>query len=105
MLPGLDQGILGGGGVPPMLAGNIFAPSKWYAIPLLEVLVNFSPLVVWTCFRFYLFIFLIGGKRKLMIPPLLAYGPEPAGCFSGKKILLVYCMQKQKFAGISLNSV
>lgn len=25
----------------------------------------------------------IGGKRRLQIPPHLAYGPEPAGCFSG----------------------
>ncbi|KAK4411640.1 Photosynthetic NDH subunit of lumenal location 4, chloroplastic [Sesamum angolense] len=44
VIKGLDQGILGGGGVPPMQ---------------------------------------VGGKRKLHIPPQLAYGPEPAGCFSG----------------------
>lgn len=44
VIKGLDQGILGGGGVPPMH---------------------------------------VGGKRKLHIPPRLAYGPEPAGCFSG----------------------
>ncbi|XP_073156659.1 photosynthetic NDH subunit of lumenal location 4, chloroplastic [Henckelia pumila] len=44
VIKGLDQGILGGGGVPPMH---------------------------------------VGGKRKLFIPPHLAYGPEPAGCFSG----------------------
>ncbi|CAI0554498.1 unnamed protein product [Linum tenue] len=44
VIKGLDQGIFGGDGVPPMH---------------------------------------IGGKRRLFIPPKLAYGPEPAGCFSG----------------------
>ncbi|CAI0429019.1 unnamed protein product [Linum tenue] len=44
VIKGLDQGIFGGGGVPPMH---------------------------------------IGGKRRLLIPPKLSYGPEPAGCFSG----------------------
>ncbi|CAF2146241.1 unnamed protein product [Brassica rapa] len=51
VIRGLDQGILGGEGVPPMRA---------------ETNVLFT-----------------GGKRKLQIPPKLAYGPEPAGCFSG----------------------
>lgn len=44
VIKGLDQGIFGGEGVPPML---------------------------------------VGGRRQLQIPPQLAYGPEPAGCFSG----------------------
>lgn len=45
VIPGWDLGILGGDGVPPMLAG---------------------------------------GKRKLRIPPELAYGQYPVGCYAGK---------------------
>uniref|UniRef100_A0A803KXK1 peptidylprolyl isomerase n=1 Tax=Chenopodium quinoa TaxID=63459 RepID=A0A803KXK1_CHEQI len=52
VIRGLDQGIFGGDGVPPM---QVVKSLNSYA----------------------------GGKRKLRIPPELAYGPEPAGCFSG----------------------
>ncbi|KAE8722354.1 Photosynthetic NDH subunit of lumenal location 4 [Hibiscus syriacus] len=57
VIKGLDQGILGGEGVPPMFVGN-----NLKTMTSLQI----------TC-----------GKRKLQIPPNLAYGPEPAGCFSG----------------------
>ncbi|RZC64638.1 hypothetical protein C5167_008327 [Papaver somniferum] len=26
----------------------------------------------------------VGGRRKLQIPPAVAFGPEPAGCFRGE---------------------
>ncbi|KAH9295268.1 hypothetical protein KI387_038856, partial [Taxus chinensis] len=45
VIPGWDLGILGGDGVPPMLAG---------------------------------------GKRKLRVPPELAYGQYSVGCYAGK---------------------
>ncbi|CAN1224595.1 Photosynthetic NDH subunit of lumenal location 4, chloroplastic [Linum grandiflorum] len=59
VIKGLDQGILGGDGVPPMHVG--LKKRK----PELLILVT-------------------GGKRRLYVPPHLAYGPEPAGCFSGE---------------------
>ena len=70
VIKGLDQGILGGEGVPPMRIGT-----------------NFN----WSILRFFnhdtchllIYLFYPGGKCKLQIPLHLAYGPEPAVCFSG----------------------
>ncbi|KAK7268403.1 hypothetical protein RIF29_21101 [Crotalaria pallida] len=38
-----------------------------------------------------------GGKRKLKIPPMLAYDPEPAGCFSDHADLRFNC---RTYAGL-----
>lgn len=77
VIRGLDQGILGGEGVPAMQVGMILRTTDG----LMVVLV----LCIYLCYLMEMSncCFFAGGKRKLKIPPRLAYGPEPAGCFSG----------------------
>ena len=61
----LDQGILGGEGVPPMRV------CKWYP--------NFLTFGVSSFIRMMMkpmVLLFTGGKRKLQISPKLAYGPE-----------------------------
>lgn len=79
VIRGLDQGILGGEGVPPMQVGMDLMTTDVFLF--FYVLCNdyyLHGMITLPMFPF------TGGKRKLQIPPHLAYGPEPAGCFSGE---------------------
>ena len=46
--------------------------------------------------------FFAGGKHKLHIPPLLAYGPEHAGCFSGDVAIWTKRNNLQFFWGLTI---
>lgn len=62
-----------------------------------SVTIDFYVVVTYTFQHFY-----SGGKRKLHIPPHLAYGPEPAGCFSGENPICQTCLILIFVQGVSV---